>query len=443
VTAQNGLISGWGRTAVRGRELFSEDLRRLTRDVPLSRGLGRSYGDASLPPPSRPVAANTTLADRILAFDPETLLLRAEAGLSLAGLHRVLMPRGYFTPVSPGTQFVTLGGAVASDVHGKSHHVTGCFGAHVKSLTLRVADGRILRCSREVEPELFRATLGGMGLTGHMLEVEFTMQRVPSPWILQESERIPNIDAFLQALDDAARVWPFTVGWIDCLARGGGMGRGLLFKGRWATAPEAGGRPFPAPLRRPSVPLEMPDFVLSRPTVQAFNEVLYRRHVPRVKRGIVHYEAFWYPLDAIGHWNKLYGRRGLTQYQCVIPRAAGAKGVRAFLELLTSRGGASFLAVIKDCGAQGEGLLSFPMSGTSIALDVAIRDDTQQLVDALNERVLAEGGRVYLAKDNFTRPEHYRAMEPRLTEWERIRRAWDPELKLRSAQSVRVLGDPA
>jgi decaprenylphospho-beta-D-ribofuranose 2-oxidase len=443
VTAQNGLISGWGRTAVRGRELFSEDLRRLTRDVPLSRGLGRSYGDASLPPPSRPVAANTTLADRILAFDPETLLLRAEAGLSLAGLHRVLMPRGYFTPVSPGTQFVTLGGAVASDVHGKSHHVTGCFGAHVKSLTLRVADGRILRCSREVEPELFRATLGGMGLTGHMLEVEFTMQRVPSPWILQESERIPNIDTFLQALDDAARAWPFTVGWIDCLARGGGMGRGLLFKGRWATAPEAGGRPFPAPLRRPSVPLEMPDFVLSRPTVQAFNEVLYRRHVPRVKRGIVHYEAFWYPLDAIGHWNKLYGRRGLTQYQCVIPRAAGAKGVRAFLELLTSRGGASFLAVIKDCGPQGEGLLSFPMSGTSIALDVAIRDDTQQLVDALNERVLAEGGRVYLAKDNFTRPEHYRAMEPRLTEWERIRRAWDPDLKLRSAQSVRVLGDPA
>jgi FAD/FMN-containing dehydrogenase len=313
----------------------------------------------------------------------------------------------------------------------------------VKSLTLRVADGRILSCSRDVEPELFRATVGGMGLTGHMLEVEFTMQRVPSPWILQESERIPNIDAFLQALDDAARVWPFTVGWIDCLARGGDMGRGLLFKGRWATAAEAGGRPFPAPLRRPSVPLEMPDFVLSRPTVQAFNEVLYRQHVPRVKRGIVHYEAFWYPLDAIGHWNKLYGRRGLTQYQCVIPRAAGARGVRAFLELLTARGGASFLAVIKDCGAQGEGLLSFPMSGTSIALDIAIRDDTQQLVDALNERVLAAGGRVYLAKDNFTRPEHYRAMEPRLPEWERIRRKWDPESKLRSAQSVRVLGDPA
>jgi FAD/FMN-containing dehydrogenase len=443
VTAQNGLISGWGRTSVRGRELFSEDLRRLTRDVPLSRGLGRSYGDASLPPPSRPVAANTTLADRILSFDPETLLLRAEAGLSLAGLHRVLMPRGYFTPVSPGTQFVTLGGAVASDVHGKSHHVTGCFGAHVKSLTLRVADGRILACSRQTEPELFRATVGGMGLTGHILEVEFTMQRVPSPWILQESERIPNIDAFLEALDAAARSWPFTVGWIDCLARGGRMGRGLLFKGRWASPEQAAGRPFPAPLRRPSVPFEMPDFVLSPLTVRAFNEALYRQHIPRVKRGIAHYQTFWYPLDAIGHWNKLYGRRGLTQYQCVIPRAAGAKAVRAFLELLTSRGGASFLAVIKDCGAEGEGLLSFPMPGTSIALDIAIRDDTQQLVDALNELVLAQGGRVYLAKDNFTRPEHYRAMEPRLPGWERIRRKWDPEFKLRSAQSVRVLGDPA
>src|SRR5688500_932286 len=166
------MISGWGRTAVRGRELFSEDLRGLTRDVPLSRGLGRSYGDASLPPPSRPVAANTTLADRILSFDPETLAIRAEAGLSLVGLHRVLLPRGYFTPVSPGTQLVTLGGAVAADIHGKNHHVAGCFGGHVTNLTLMVADGRIVDCSPIVERDLFRATLGGMGLTGHILEVE-------------------------------------------------------------------------------------------------------------------------------------------------------------------------------------------------------------------------------------------------------------------------------
>ena len=426
-----------------GRELRSEDLRELTRDVPISRGLGRSYGDASLPPPSRPIAANTTLANRFLSFDPETLTVRAEAGLSLVGLHAVLLPRGYFVKVSPGTQFVTLGGAVAADIHGKNHHVAGCFGAHVKSVTLRVADGRIVTCSRESESDLFRATIGGMGLTGHILEVEFGMQRVSSPWILQESEQIPNIDAFLEALDAAARDWPCTMGWIDCLARGRSMGRGILIRGRWATAAEAAGRPFPKPRLRPTVPFEMPELVLSWPTVRLFNEGLYRQHIPRVRRGVVHPHAFWYPLDEIKDWNLLYGRRGLTQYQCVIPRAAGSRGVRAFLEVLTARGGASFLAVIKDCGAEGLGLLSFPMPGTSIALDIAIRDDTQALVDALNGRVLAEGGRVYLAKDNFTRAEHFRLMEPRLAEWQRIRRAWDPDLKLRSAQSVRVLGDPA
>lgn len=435
-------IAGWGRVSVPGRELRSEDLRRITLDVPLSRGLGRSYGDASLPPPSRPVVANTTLADRLLAFDPATGVVRAEAGLSLVELHRVLLPRGFFVPVTPGTQFVTLGGAVAADVHGKNHHVAGCFGAHVSSLTLRVADGRILPCSRDVEPDLFRATLGGMGLTGHVLEVEFRMERVPSPWIAQESERIPNIDAFLEALEMAARLWPFTVGWLDCLARGGSMGRGILIKGRWATGHEARSD-FPAPLKRPTVPFEMPEFALSPFNVRTFNEGLYRSHVPRLKRGIVHPHPFFYPLDAIGHWNRLYGRRGFTQYQCVIPRAAGAAAVRSFLETLTASGAASFLAVIKDCGDEGLGLLSFPKPGISIPFDIPIRDGTQALVDKLNEKVIAAGGRIYLAKDNFTRPEHFRAMEPRLPEWQRIRRQWDPENRLKSAQSIRVLGDPA
>ena len=435
-------IAGWGRVAVPGRELRSEDLRRITLDVPLSRGLGRSYGDASLPPPSRPVVANTTLADRLLGFDPETGVLRAEAGLSLVELHRVLLPRGFFVPVTPGTQFVTLGGAVAADVHGKNHHVAGCFGAHVLSLTLRVADGRVLRCSRDKEPDLFRATLGGMGLTGHVLEVEFRMERVPSPWIAQESERIPNIDAFLEALDTAARQWPFTVGWLDCLARGGSMGRGILIKGRWASAAEAP-KEFPTPLKRPTVPFEMPEIALSPMNVRAFNEALYRSHLPRVKRGIAHPQSFFYPLDAIGHWNRLYGRRGFTQYQCVIPRAAGPEGVRSFLDTLTASGAASFLAVIKDCGDEGLGLLSFPKPGISIPLDIPIRDGTQALVDKLNEKVIAAGGRIYLAKDNFTRPEHFRAMEPRLPEWQRIRRHWDPENRLKSRQSIRVLGDPA
>lgn len=436
------MISGWGRVAVRGRELFSEDLRRLTRDVPLSRGLGRSYGDSSLPPPSRAVVANTTLADRLLAFDPASGVVRAEAGLSLVSLHKVLFPRGYFAPVTPGTQFVTLGGAVAADVHGKNHHVAGCFGAYVRSLMLRVADGRIVSCSATEQRDLFRASLGGMGLTGHILEVELQMERVPSPWLLQESERMENIDAFLEALAVSARSWPFTVGWIDCLARGSSLGRGILIKGRWAS-PDQAPKHFPAPLLRPAVPFEMPGLLLSPLGVRAFNEVYYRLHVPRTRRGIAHPESFFYPLDAIGHWNRLYGRRGFTQYQCVIPRAAGAAGVRAFLETLAATGAASFLAVIKDCGDEGIGLLSFPKPGISIALDIPLRDDTQHIIDTLNERVIAFGGRIYLAKDGLTRPEHFHKMEPRLAEWQKIRRQWDPGLRLRSAQSVRLLGDPA
>ncbi len=189
------------------------------------------------------------------------------------------------------------------------------------------------------------------------------------------------------------------------------------------------------------MPFVFPGWVISRGPVRAFNTLYYHRHRPRVRRGITHPESFLYPLDVLRHWNRMYGPRGFTQYQCVLPDHAGHGAARRFLDLLTSRGGASMLCVIKDCGDEGPGLLSFPRRGISIALDVPIRDDTQALVDALNELVIAEGGRIYLAKDAFTRPEHYRAMEPRLPEWARIRHRWDPEGRLRSAQSVRVLGD--
>jgi FAD/FMN-containing dehydrogenase len=421
-----------------GREVLSEDLEALTRDAVLTRGLGRSYGDSSLPPPGHPVVAATPLADRILGFDPATGVLRAEAGLSLRAINRLFLPRGFYGPVTPGTQIITLGGMAAADVHGKNHHRDGCFGAHVRSLKMRVADGRIVECSREREPELFRATLGGMGLTGHILEVEARLARAPSSWIWMESRRIADVDAFVEALKEAGTKWPHTVGWIDCLSRGKAMGRGVLMCGRWAEPGEAKAE-APRPLQRPSVPIVLPGFVINPWSVRAFNTVYY--HAPRRTRGLRHPEAFFYPLDAIGSWNRMYGPRGFTQYQCVLPESAGRGAARRFLELLTRRGGASMLCVIKDCGAEGEGMISFPKPGISIALDIQVRDDTQSLVDALNEQVIAEAGRIYLAKDQFTRPEHFRAMEPRLDEWTRVRRLWDPEGRLRSAQSVRILGD--
>ena len=433
-------ISGWGRIPVPGREVLSEDLERLSEGAVLSRGLGRSYGDSALPPPSVREVATTTLADRLLAFDPETGLLRAEAGLSLKELNRLFLPRGWFVPVTPGTQFVTLGGMVAADVHGKGHHVVGCFGEHVTRMKMRVADGRVLWCSDEEHPDLFRATIGGMGLTGHVLEVEFRMRPIPSPWIWQESRRVDDIDAYVDALKDAAEKWPYTVGWIDCLSPGKNMGRGILMAGDWAE-PSVAPKRFPHPKPRVTMPVELPSWVLGPLSVRAFNTAFYWKHLPREMTGIVHWESFFYPLDMVRHWNRMYGKRGFTQYQCVLPEEAGRGAARRVLEILTRRGGASFLCVIKDCGPEGKGLMSFPKKGISIALDIAVRDDTQELVDALNERVIEEGGRIYLAKDTFTRPEHFHAMEPRLERFQEVRRKWDPEGKLRSAQSVRLLGD--
>ena len=438
--ASGPTLSGWGRSSVPGTELRSEDLSSVTPDVVLTRGLGRSYGDSSLPPPSERTVLATPLADRILGFDERTGLMHAEAGLSLWALNHLFRHRGWSSPTLPGTQFITLGGMVACDVHGKEHHWSGCFGNHVRRIRIQLADGRTVWCSTAEHGDLFHATIGGMGLTGHILEVEFALRRIPSPWIWQETECVADIDAYIDALKQAAPSWPYTVGWIDCLSRGSSMGRGVLIRGRWADPSEAPAQPPPAKVKL-SVPLEFPGWVLNPLTVKAFNAAYYRKNRWGPGAGIAHPEDFFHPLDAILKWNRIYGRRGFTQYQCVLPDEAGRGAARRFLEILTARGGASFLCVIKDCGPQGAGLLSFPKRGISIALDIAVRDNTQQLVDALNEQIIAEGGRVYLAKDSFTRPEHFRQMEPRLQQWLQVRQRWDPQGRLRSAQSVRLFGD--
>jgi decaprenylphospho-beta-D-ribofuranose 2-oxidase len=437
-------LTGWGRyPVVEGLAVRSEDLEQCTLGAALCRGLGRSYGDSSLPARRDDVVVDTTWADRLLAFDPETGILRAEAGLTLRELNRLMLRRGWFVPVSPGTQLVTLGGMVAADVHGKNHHVEGCFGQHLRSLKLRVADGRIVESSDQQERELFRATIGGMGLTGHILEVEFPMRPIQSPWIWGETERIDNLDAMLAALKEAAAWWPMTVAWIDCLARGKGLGRGILIKGRWAEPDEAPDAP-PGLKRRFRIPFPLPGFVLCRRSVKAFNLLYYGKHYRCVRSGILHPEAFFYSLDVLDDWNLLYGRRGFTQYQCVLPHAEDTGPTRRLLDLFRSAGGKPFLCVVKDCGPEGNGMLSFPRPGISVAVDFPIDpQSTQTFVNRLNELVIQEGGRIYLAKDAFTQAEHFRAMEPRLEAFNAVRRKWDPQGKLRSAQSVRLLGDAA
>ena len=435
-------LAAWGRLPKPGSEIVTEDLERASLGANLSRGLGRSYGDSSLPAVASDRVVATRRANRVLAFDPTTGVLRAEAGLSLAEVNRLFMPRGFFTPVTPGTKFVTLGGMVSSDVHGKNHHVEGCFGQHVRAMKMRLADGSVVETTPAAEPELFWATVGGMGLLGHVLEVEFTLKRIPSPWIFMESERVGGIDEFLSALTTAAPKWPMTVGWIDCLNGGKNLGRGVLMAGRWAEPNEAPASSPPVPGAL-AVPFDFPNFALNKYTASIFNIAYYWKQLPKRVTKVLSPEPFFYPLDAVLEWNRVYGSRGFTQYQCVIPRAAGAAAVREFMVRLTKFGAASPLCVIKDCGPEGQGILSFPLEGTSIAVDMAVSPEIQRVVDDLNAFVIETGGRIYLTKDAFTRPEDFRRMEPRLPRFEAARAKYDPKRLLRSAQSVRIFGDAA
>jgi len=430
-------LSGWGRNYRPGQEVRSEDLKRASQNIHLSRGLGRSYGDSSLPAKGDLQTLGTTLADRILSFDETTGVLRAEAGLCLAELNRLYLGRNWFTPVTPGTKFVTLGGMVASDVHGKNHHVAGTFGQHVQSLLMRVASGDIVRCSRDEHPDLFLATLGGMGLTGHVLEVSVKMEKIPSPWIYQESYRVSCLDELIEKVQETSKTWPMTVSWVDTVARGKAMGRGILFVGRWATADEAPKR-VPTPRSAIAMPFSLPSGLLNRLTIGLFNQAVYSSHVRKVKKGFVNPDQYFYPLDSIQHWNRVYGSRGVTQHQSVIPHEVGREGIRRMLDELARAKTASFLTVIKDCGAQGDGILSFPRPGMSLALDLPIVSDSVDVVKRLNRVVLDCGGRIYLTKDGLSSSEDFCAMEPRMDTFLSIKNKWDPEGKFRSAQSDRL-----
>jgi len=443
-------VAGWGRHAVeRGAVVRPERLLLPPGGRPvLPRGLGRSYGDAAVPASPGAFVLETARADRVVAFDRERGTLTCEAGLSLAEILRVFLPRGWFPPVTPGTKFVTVGGCVACDVHGKNHHRDGPFGRFVDRLVLQVADGSVVECGPERERELFLATVGGMGLTGLITEVTLRLQPVDSAWMVVETEPVPGLGAMLDGLRDAGKDWPYTVGWIDCLARGAALGRGILMRGRHASRAESPAVPPPEP-RRLDVPLDAPEWLLSPILMRGFNAAYYWKHArwsharpPRGPARPVPCHGFFYPLDAIGGWNRLYGRRGFLQYQCVVPRAAGPPAVAELLERVVEAGTASFLAVIKDCGPESDAYLSFPLEGTTLAFDLPYRGPrTETLVHELNATVIAAGGRVYLAKDAVTRAQDFARMVPRLAEWRKVRDRWDPEHRFRSAQSVRVLGD--
>jgi decaprenylphospho-beta-D-ribofuranose 2-oxidase len=436
------ILAGWGRYPRAECRLIAASSRRdalaaVTGQPSLiARGNGRAYGDAALNPEA---TLDLRQCDRVLAFDDATGMLEAEAGVMLADILDLFVPRGWFPPVTPGTKFVTLGGMLAADVHGKNHHKSGTIGAHVESLRLAVADGRVLRCARDENAALFAATLGGMGLTGVILSARLTLRRIETAYVRQDTLRARDLDEIM-ALFDASRDWSYTVAWIDCLARGRDLGRALLYRGEHARRDELPRdkqeAPYAVPARRAlRVPIDFPAAALNHWSVAAFNRLYYERARPGA--AIVDYDTFFYPLDAVLDWNRAYGRRGFVQYQCVLPKTASRAGLRALLERIAAAGAGSFLSVLKLLGP-GRGMLSFPMEGYTLALDFSADASRLALLTELDAIVAAHGGRIYLAKDARIAAADFRRGYEALVEFARVRAAIDPDGKLASLQSRRL-----
>lgn len=438
-------LSGWGRypvvdcrlTALRERG----DLRDLLlrRGTLIARGQGRSYGDAAL---NRNLTLSTLALDRMQAFDPGTGLLTCEAGVRLADVLDTFVPRGWFPPVVPGTKFVSIGGMIAADVHGKNHHRDGTFGAHVEALTLATADGEVRTCSRAQQADLFRATVGGMGLTGVILSASFRLRPIETAFVAAETVAARDLDETM-SLFEASHDWPYSVAWIDCLARGRSLGRTLVLRG---SPLRRGALPAPLanrPLRRARasrlrVPADAPSFLLNRFSVGLFNAAYYGWGRACAGSRAMHFDPFFFPLDGIGAWNRLYGRPGFVQYQCVLPAVESPAGMVALLERIAAAGEGSFLAVLKRFGPAGDGLLSFPMEGYTLALDFPLRRGTLALMDALDRITHAHGGRVYLAKDACCRAERVRQGYPRRAAFDTIREAAGATHKFASELSLRL-----
>ena len=436
-------ISGWGRYPVVDCKVTApRDAAALVAAQAagplIARGNGRAYGDSAL---NRTGTVSTRRLNRMIAFDEKTGQLVAEAGVVLGDIVTAFLPRGWFLSVTPGTRFVTLGGAIAADVHGKNHHKEGGFGNFVDWIDVMGPDGRVRRASRGDNADLFGWTLGGMGLTGVILRAAIRLRRVETGWIRQVTRPAPDLDAAMAAFD-AADDATYSVAWIDCLSSGAALGRSVVMWGEHA--PLAGlpttlrQIPFGPPSRRRlAVPFNAPAMALNRWTVRAFNALYFRGGLRRAGLSHVPWDTYFYPLDAILGWNRIYGRRGFLQFQCVLPQASARDGLIALLTQTSRAGQGSFLAVLKKMGAQG-GPFSFPMPGYTLALDFPATPKVFALMDRLDRITLDHGGRFYLAKDARLSAETLRAADPRVEAFTRMRREDGAARAFASLQSERL-----
>ncbi len=436
-------IANWGNYPVMESDektfSFDDQLLKLVKEEKhyIPRGNGRCYGDGSLADKT----ISTLKYDKVLSFDTEKGIFECESGITLDKVLEIIVPKGWFLPVTPGTKFITIGGAVASDVHGKNHHLDGAFSAHILDMDVVISNGDVLTCSTSENVDLFRATCGGMGLTGVISRVKFDLKKISTAYIKQKQIKASNLEEIISLFEEY-KDYTYSVAWIDCLKKGEHFGRSILILGEHATEEELNDKQKNQPLPKPAnkqlpFPFNLPSWVLNPFTVKAFNFLYYGKNFKKVIDNVVPYEPFFYPLDAIANWNRGYGKKGFVQYQFVLPLDA-KQGLIDILHSISDAGLGSFLAVLKVFGKQ-ESLISFPMEGYTLALDFPVRDGLFEFLDTLDKIVLQYGGRLYMSKDARMKPEILEAGYPDLDTFRSIIKRYDPEGKIVSVQSERLL----
>ena len=436
-------IANWGNYPVMESDVksfsFVDQLKELMKrtDHFIPRGNGRCYGDASLAEKT----VSTLRYHRILSFDAENGIFECQSGLTLDKILEVIVPKGWFLPVTPGTKFITVGGAVGSDVHGKNHHVEGSFSNHIVEMDVMIADGSILTCSPLDHTDLFNATCGGMGLTGMITRVKFRLKKIETSYIRQKQIKAKNLDELISLFEEY-KDYTYSMAWIDCLTKGKQFGRGILIVGEHAKLEELSEKRKKRPLKvsgkpKISFPFNMPSWLLNTFTIKAFNFFVYGKNLKKEINNVVPYEPFFYPLDMILHWNRGYGKKGFVQYQFVLPLSS-KQGLVDILKRISDKGLGSFLAVLKVFGKQ-DSLISFPDEGYTLALDFPVRKGLFKFLDELDEIVLQFGGRLYMSKDARMKPEVLYKGYPGLEEFKSIVRKYNPSAKLSSLQSERLL----
>ncbi|MBM63917.1 MAG: FAD-linked oxidase [Acidobacteria bacterium] len=395
----------------------------------IPRGNGRSYGDSAL---------NDTVIDvrphnAILGFTEENGLLHVQAGALLADVLETFVPQGWFLKVTPGTKFITVGGAIASDVHGKNHHVEGCFSECVEEFTIMLPKGQMVTCSPNSSPELFKATCGGMGLTGVILDAKIFLKRINSIHINQTTVKTGNLQETFEAFEAYSGV-PYSVAWINCLAKGNALGQSLLLAGDFM---DDGALNYTTP-RQAHIPFDVPSFAINRFTIQSFNWLYYNKHRKPVSQHRATLNSFFYPLDSIDNWNRIYGSSGFAQYQFILPLETSYQGLKEILTVISQSGRGSFIAVLKLYGHSNANYLSFPLNGYSLSLDFKINQGLFEFLDILDELVLKYMGRLYLTKDVRVSKETFEQGYPHIDRFRQFRQLNDMDKTFQSIQSKRV-----